>query len=73
MKVVTRIKLEKEDISQIHEVIVRDIVSARRSDFVEMREKTATLVKLFERFLNDAFSRGMDFRDHNMATHIDVE
>ncbi len=73
MKVIARVKLEKADISQIHEVIVRDIVNARRSDFVEMREKTGVLVKLLEKHLNNAFSRGMDFRDHNLASHIDVE
>lgn len=73
MKVVARVKLEKSDISQIHEVIVRDIVNARRSDFVEMREKMEVLVKLLEKHLNNAFSRGMEFRDRNVATHIDVE
>lgn len=77
MKVVARVKLEKEDISLIHEIISRDLISRagtlNRENFVEMSKMSQGLVRLMETLLNDAFSRGMEFRDRNMATHIEVE
>ena len=69
MKVVAKVRLEREDITQIREVIAREV----GIDRTKLLVLTGPLRTLIERLLNQAFSRGMDFRDHNMATHIDVE
>ncbi len=69
MKVVAKIVLEREDLTQLREVLARET----GIDCSKLLALTGPLRHLIEQFLNNAFSRGMDFRDHNMATHIDVE
>ena len=73
-RLIVKVKLESQDRSRIHEVIARDIThNVKREDFVKMKEHSAPLIVLFEKFLNDAFKQGVEFRDHNRSRYFSVE